>query len=88
MEEAEDDDFGDFVTTISVTQQAPLSLPISDAMFQAKSSYLTKQYLHHLNLSLKNKTGFIKVFSGSPIAFTSGFCQVNRIMQNLFVCLL
>ena len=40
MEEAEDDDFGDFVTTISVTQQAPLSLPISDAMFQAKSSSL------------------------------------------------
>nr|CAG4651688.1 EOG090X03DI [Triops cancriformis] len=33
----------------------------------------------------KNKTGFIKAFSSSPVAFTTGFCQINRVMRNLFV---
>ena len=33
----------------------------------------------------KNKKGFIKAFSGSPIAFTTGFCQINRVMRSLFV---
>ncbi|XP_071117720.1 DNA repair endonuclease XPF-like [Haliotis cracherodii] len=33
----------------------------------------------------KNKTGFIKAFSASPESFTSGFCQVERVMKNLFV---
>lgn len=33
----------------------------------------------------KNKTGFIKAFSGAPVAFTTGFCQVNRVMRSLFV---
>ncbi len=33
----------------------------------------------------KNKTGFVKAFSGSPIAFTTGFCKVDRVMRNLFV---
>lgn len=33
----------------------------------------------------KNKTGFIKAFSDSPHAFTSGFANVERTMKNLFV---
>jgi len=33
----------------------------------------------------KNKTGFIKAFSGSPVSFSQGFCQVERVMKNLFV---
>jgi len=33
----------------------------------------------------KNKTGFIKAFSSSPISFTAGFSQVERVMKNLFV---
>ena len=33
----------------------------------------------------KNKKGFIKAFSGSPTSFTSGFCQVSRVMRTLFV---
>jgi DNA excision repair protein ERCC-4 len=33
----------------------------------------------------KNKTGFVKAFSGSPVAFTTGFSQVERIMRSLFV---
>lgn len=33
----------------------------------------------------KNKTGFIKAFSSSPISFTVGFSQVERVMKNLFV---
>jgi len=33
----------------------------------------------------KNKTGFIKAFTDSPTAFTSGFFQVEKVMRNLFV---
>ncbi|XP_065833923.1 DNA repair endonuclease XPF-like isoform X2 [Oscarella lobularis] len=33
----------------------------------------------------KNKTGFIKAFSDSAQAFTSGFFQIERTMKNLFV---
>uniref|UniRef100_A0A8C9TMV2 DNA repair endonuclease XPF n=1 Tax=Scleropages formosus TaxID=113540 RepID=A0A8C9TMV2_SCLFO len=33
----------------------------------------------------KNKTGFIKAFTDKAIAFSSGFCQVERVMRNLFV---
>ena len=33
----------------------------------------------------KNKTGFIKAFSGSPVSFSQSFCQVERVMKNLFL---
>jgi len=33
----------------------------------------------------KNKQGFIKAFSASPVSFAVGFCQVERVMKNLFV---
>ena len=33
----------------------------------------------------KNRTGFIKAFSCSPLSFTTGFCQVERVMRGLFV---
>uniref|UniRef100_A0A667X524 DNA repair endonuclease XPF n=2 Tax=Myripristis murdjan TaxID=586833 RepID=A0A667X524_9TELE len=33
----------------------------------------------------KNKTGFIKAFTDKAMAFCSGFCQVERVMRNLFV---
>ena len=33
----------------------------------------------------KNKKGFIKAFSGSPVSFTAGFCKVERVMKNLMV---
>ncbi|XP_036386075.1 DNA repair endonuclease XPF [Megalops cyprinoides] len=33
----------------------------------------------------KNKTGFIKAFTDKATAFSSGFCQVERVMRNLFV---
>nr|CAG4643819.1 EOG090X03DI [Lepidurus arcticus] len=33
----------------------------------------------------KNKTGFIKAFASSPVAFNTGFCQVSRVMRCLFV---
>jgi len=33
----------------------------------------------------KNKKGFIKAFSSSPVSFSQGFCQVERVMKNLFV---
>ncbi|XP_053593687.1 DNA repair endonuclease XPF [Microplitis demolitor] len=33
----------------------------------------------------KNKTGFIKAFTNSALAFTVGFSQVERVMKTLFV---
>ncbi|KAM3916765.1 DNA repair endonuclease XPF isoform 1-T2 [Leptodactylus fuscus] len=33
----------------------------------------------------KNKQGFIKAFTDNPCAFQTGFCQVERVMRNLFV---
>ncbi|KAM4524824.1 DNA repair endonuclease XPF [Odontesthes bonariensis] len=33
----------------------------------------------------KNKTGFIKAFTDKATAFSTGFCQVERVMRNLFV---
>ncbi|XP_053550306.1 DNA repair endonuclease XPF [Bombina bombina] len=33
----------------------------------------------------KNKHGFIKAFTDNPVAFHAGFCQVERVMRNLFV---
>ncbi|KAJ8413627.1 hypothetical protein AAFF_G00081340 [Aldrovandia affinis] len=33
----------------------------------------------------KNKTGFIKAFTDKAMSFSSGFCQVERVMRNLFV---
>lgn len=33
----------------------------------------------------KNKAGFIKAFTDKATAFSSGFCQVERVMRNLFV---
>ncbi|TDG98214.1 hypothetical protein EPR50_G00216630 [Perca flavescens] len=33
----------------------------------------------------KNKTGFIKAFTDKATSFSSGFCQVERVMRNLFV---
>ncbi|CAH2108223.1 unnamed protein product [Euphydryas editha] len=33
----------------------------------------------------KNKTGFIKAFSNSPISFTFGYHQVEKVMRSLFV---
>jgi len=33
----------------------------------------------------KNKKGFIKAFSSSPVSFSQGFCQVERVMKNLFI---
>nr|DBA20308.1 TPA: hypothetical protein GDO54_016015 [Pyxicephalus adspersus] len=33
----------------------------------------------------KNKQGFIKAFTDNPVAFHTGFCQVERVMRNLFL---
>uniref|UniRef100_A0ABM5F071 DNA repair endonuclease XPF n=1 Tax=Pogona vitticeps TaxID=103695 RepID=A0ABM5F071_9SAUR len=33
----------------------------------------------------KNKQGFIKAFTDNAVAFSTGFCHVERVMRNLFV---
>lgn len=36
-------------------------------------------------LRQKNRTAFIKAFSGAPVSFTRGFARVDRVMRSLFV---
>ncbi|XP_026538254.1 DNA repair endonuclease XPF [Notechis scutatus] len=33
----------------------------------------------------KNKQGFVKAFTDNALAFSTGFCHVERVMRNLFV---
>ncbi|XP_053131973.1 DNA repair endonuclease XPF isoform X2 [Hemicordylus capensis] len=33
----------------------------------------------------KNKQGFVKAFTDNAVAFSTGFCHVERVMRNLFV---
>ena len=33
----------------------------------------------------KHTKGFVEAFSSSPVSFSQGFCQVERVMKNLFI---
>ena len=67
-------------------ERVPMNLITGLMVYKAHKTAQTAQESFIIRLyRQKNKTGFIKAFSGSPIAFTAGFCQVNRIMRNLFV---
>jgi len=48
-------------------------------MDSAQDSFILRLYRQ------KNKEGFIKAFSASPVSFSAGFCQVERVMKNLFI---
>ena len=43
-------------------------------MDSAQDSFILRLYRQ------KNKEGFIKAFSASPVSFSAGFCQVWRIL--------
>jgi DNA excision repair protein ERCC-4 len=45
----------------------------------SNEAFILRLYKDH------NKDGFVKGLSDSPELFTSGFCQLERIMKNLFV---
>ena len=45
----------------------------------AQESFILRLYRQ------KNKKGFVKAFSASPVSFSQGFCQVERVMKNLFI---
>ncbi|KAF0302752.1 DNA repair endonuclease XPF [Amphibalanus amphitrite] len=69
-----------------LTERCPADLVTGLVVYRAHAVVESAQEAFILRLyRQKNKTGFIKAFSSSPLSFTSGFCQVQRVMRNLFV---
>ncbi|XP_037092909.1 DNA repair endonuclease XPF-like [Pollicipes pollicipes] len=69
-----------------LTERCPADLVTGVLVYRAHGVVESAQEAFILRLyRQKNKTGFIKAFSSSPLSFTSGFCQVQRVMRNLFV---
>ena len=64
----------------------PIELVTGVLVYKAHHVIETSQEAFILRLyRQKNKKGFIKAFSSSPVSFTRGFSQVNRVMRSLFV---
>ncbi|XP_055032647.2 DNA repair endonuclease XPF [Misgurnus anguillicaudatus] len=69
-----------------LTDRIPAHLITGILVFRAHKIIESCQEAFILRLyRQKNKTGFIKAFTDKPTSFTSGFCQVERVMRNLFV---
>ncbi|XP_069036755.1 DNA repair endonuclease XPF [Lepisosteus oculatus] len=69
-----------------LTDKIPASLITGILVYRAHKIIESCQEAFILRLyRQKNKTGFIKAFTDKPTAFSSGFCQVERVMRNLFV---
>ncbi|XP_025602155.2 DNA repair endonuclease XPF [Athalia rosae] len=66
--------------------RVPLKLVTGILVYRAHNILTSFQEAFALRLyRQKNKTGFIKAFSNSALAFTVGFAQVERVMRSLFV---
>ncbi|XP_046635751.1 DNA repair endonuclease XPF-like [Daphnia pulicaria] len=64
----------------------PIDLVTGMLVYKAHRIIETSQEAFILRLyRQKNKKGFIKAFSSSPISFTRGFSQVTRVMKSLYV---
>nr|CAG4641558.1 EOG090X03DI [Eurycercus lamellatus] len=64
----------------------PIDLITGVMVYKAHKVIETSQEAFILRLfRQKNKKGFIKAFSSSPVSFTRGFSQVSRVMKSLFV---
>ena len=69
-----------------LTDRIPISLITGIIVAKAHKTAESCQEAFILRMyRQKNKTGFIKAFSSSPVAFTTGFCQIERVMRGLFV---
>ncbi|XP_041359609.1 DNA repair endonuclease XPF-like isoform X2 [Gigantopelta aegis] len=69
-----------------LTDRVPIDLVTGILVYKANRILESCQESFILRLyRQKNKSGFIKAFSDNPDAFISGFCQVERVMKNLFV---
>ncbi|CAG5099574.1 Similar to Ercc4: DNA repair endonuclease XPF (Mus musculus) [Cotesia congregata] len=66
--------------------RVPLNLVTGILVYRAHGILNSYQEAFALRLyRQKNKTGFIKAFTNSALAFTVGFSQVERVMKTLFV---
>nr|CAG4636872.1 EOG090X03DI [Ceriodaphnia reticulata] len=64
----------------------PIHLVTGVLVYKAHHIIETSQEAFILRLyRQKNKKGFIKAFSSSPVGFTRGFSQVTRVMKSLYV---
>jgi len=64
----------------------PVDMITGILVFKAHKMIETSQEAFILRLfRQKNKKGFIKAFSSSPVSFTRGFSQVSRVMKCLFI---
>ncbi|KAG8432939.1 hypothetical protein GDO86_017269 [Hymenochirus boettgeri] len=69
-----------------LTDRLPASLITGILVYKAHKIIESCQEAFILRLyRQKNKQGFIKAFTDNPVAFHTGFCQVERVMRNLFV---
>ncbi|XP_046744013.1 DNA repair endonuclease XPF isoform X1 [Diprion similis] len=66
--------------------RVPLKLVTGILVYRAHNILNSFQEAFALRLYRQNnKTGFIKAFTNSALAFTVGFAQVERVMKSLFV---
>ncbi|XP_031784580.1 DNA repair endonuclease XPF isoform X2 [Nasonia vitripennis] len=66
--------------------RVPLNLVSGMLVYRAHSILNSHQEAFALRLYRKtNKTGFIKAFTNSALAFTVGFAQVEQVMKKLYV---
>ncbi|XP_029432485.1 DNA repair endonuclease XPF isoform X2 [Rhinatrema bivittatum] len=69
-----------------LTDRIPSSLVTGILVYKAHKIIESCQEAFILRLyRQKNKQGFIKAFTDNAVAFHTGFCQVERVMRNLFV---
>ncbi|KAG1650937.1 DNA repair endonuclease XPF [Nymphon striatum] len=69
-----------------LTDKVPIDLISGIIVYKAHKIVESCQEAFILRMyKQKNKTGFVKALSQSPFSFTTGFCQVSRVMKNLFV---
>nr|CAG4638335.1 EOG090X03DI [Cyclestheria hislopi] len=67
-------------------ERLPVDLVTGVMVYKAHRVIETSQEAFILRLyRQKNKKGFIKAFSSSPVNFSKGFSQVCRVMRSLFV---
>ncbi|XP_063589883.1 DNA repair endonuclease XPF-like [Penaeus indicus] len=67
-------------------ERAPVDLITGVIVWKAHKILESCQEAFILRLfRMKNKTGFVKGLTSSPLSFTAGFCHVERVMRNLFV---
>uniref|UniRef100_A0A4W3HSV6 DNA repair endonuclease XPF n=1 Tax=Callorhinchus milii TaxID=7868 RepID=A0A4W3HSV6_CALMI len=69
-----------------LTNRIPANLITGILVYKAQKIIESCQEAFILRLyRQKNKQGFIKAFTDNAVAFSAGFCKVERVMRNLFV---